>query len=218
MKEIGYIYLSWRQGPGKDRHIVGVLKRNATDGVRFSYIKDGVEKAKKDGFTPYTEFPDLERTYKDNVIEIFGQRITKSDRSDFSDFLQFWEADPGFKEDKFYLLAYTQGLNPADNFEFLADYNPSRTLRFVTDLAGLTVFSLAAGVIKNDDTLRYELDKHNEHDRFAVKVFKGDHFIGYIKKIHSRVFHKKGALNLKLKAKSVDQNGIVKRAFVLVSA
>ena len=217
MKEIGYIYLSWRQGPGKGRHIVGVLKRNATEGVRFSYISKEVEKAKKDGFTPYTEFPDLDKIYTDNVIEIFGQRITQSDRSDFSDFLQFWEVDPKYKDDKFYLLAHTQGLNPADNFEFLADYNPSKKLRFLTDLASLTVVKLDAGMIKNDDVLRYELDKGNEHDRFAVKVFKGDLLIGYIKKVHSRVFHKKGALNLTLKVKSVDQNGVIKRAFVKVS-
>ncbi len=101
MKEIGHIYLSWREGLGKRRHIVGVLKRNATLGVRFSYIKDGVEAAKKDGFSPYTEFPDFDKEYTENVLEVFGQRIMKSERSDISDFYDFWEIDTKYKDDKF---------------------------------------------------------------------------------------------------------------------
>ena len=138
MKEIGYIYLSWRQGIGKGRHIVGVLKKNANDGIRFSYFLKGVEEAKQEGFTPYTEFPDVTKIYTENVIEIFGQRITKSDRSDISEFLEFWEIDPEYKDNKFYLLAHTQGLNPTDNFEFLADFNSVKNLTFVIEIANLT--------------------------------------------------------------------------------
>lgn len=216
MKEIGHIYLSWRQGFGKRRHLVGVLKKNATEGIRFTYLEKGLLEAKKEGFTPYTEFPDANRVYTDNVIEIFGQRITRSERSDISDFLDFWEVDPKFKDDKFYLLAHTQGLNPTDNFEFLADYNPSKSLRFLTDLASLSVLKLQADSVKAGDTLTYELETGNEFDKFAVKVFKNETHVGYIKKIHSKVFHKKGADKLKLKVKSVEQNGTVKRAFVKV--
>lgn len=217
MKEIGYIFLSWREGLGKRRHIVGVLKRNATEGVRFSYIKKGVEAAKQDGFSPYTEFPEIEKEYTQGVIETFGQRIMKQERSDISDFYTFWEIDEKFKDDKFYLLAHTQGLNPADNFEFLADYNPTKKLRFLTDLASLSQLQLPANSVQAGDVLSYKLENDNKYDDKAVKVFKGDQAVGYIKKIHSKVFYKQKSTALKLVVKAVEQNGIIKRIFVQVS-
>lgn len=216
MKEIGRIYLSWRESLGKRRHIVGVLKKNATLGVRFSYLSKGVESAEKDGFSPYTEFPDLKKEYTENVLEIFGQRIIKSERSDISDFYDFWEIDPKYKDNKFYLLAHTQGLNPADNFEFLADYNPLKSLRFLTDLANLSILKLSADVVKAGDSLTYHLESDNEYDDKAVKVFKDDTEVGYIKKIHSRVFYKQKGSHLKLVVRAVEQNGVVKRIFVKV--
>ena len=216
MKEIGHIYLSWREGLGKRRHIVGVLKKNATLGVRFSYIQKGVEAAKKDGFSPYTEFPDFDKEYTENVLEVFGQRIMKSERSDISDFYDFWEIDTKFKDDKFYLLAHTQGLNPTDNFEFLADYNPSKNLRFLTDLASLSTLKLSADSIRTGDILSYKLESDNEFDDKAVKVFKGEKEVGYVKKIHSRVFYKQKESLLKLVVKAVEQNGVIKRIFVKV--
>jgi hypothetical protein len=205
MKEIGYIYLSWREGLGKGRHIVGVLKRNATLGVRFSYIAKGVESAQKDGFSPYTEFPDLKKEYSVNVLEIFSQRLIKSERSDSK-----------YKDDNYYLLAHTQGLNPSDNFEFLADYNPNESLRFLTDLANLSNLQLPAGFVKTGDILTYSLEPNNEFDDKAVRVFKGKQEVGYIKRIHSRIFYKQKGNQLKLHVKAVEQNGIIKRIFVKV--
>ncbi|MBY0426232.1 MAG: hypothetical protein K2Q22_11390 [Cytophagales bacterium] len=216
MKEIGPIYLSWKEGLGKRRHIVGVLKRNATLGVRFSYFEKRIEAAKKDGFSPYTEFPDFDKEYTENVLDVFGQRIMKSERSDISDFYDFWEIDAKYKDDKFYLLAHTQGLNPTDNFEFLADYNPRKGLRFLTDLAGLSNLNLAADTIKTGDLLTYKLELENVYDDKAVKVFKDGKEVGYIKKIHSRVFYKQKGSLLKLTVKAVEQNGVIKRIFVKV--
>ena len=216
MKEIGHIYLSWREGLGKRRHIVGVLKRNATFGVRFHYIKRGVEAALKDGFSPYTEFRDFDKEYTENVLEVFGQRIMKSERADISDFYDFWEIDTRYKDDKFYLLAHTQGLNPTDNFEFLADYNPNKSLRFLTDLASLSTLNLSAGIVKPGDILTYKLESDNEFDDKAVEVFKDDKEVGYIKKIHSRVFYKQKGSLLKLVVKAVEHNGVIKRIFVKV--
>jgi len=218
VKELGHIYLSWRKGQGGRRHIVGVLKRSATKGVRFAYLKDRVEDAKKEGFAPYPEFPDLSKEYTENVVEAFGQRIIKSERSDIKDFLDFWEIDAKYKDDKFYLLAHTQGLSPTDNFEFLVDYNPTRSLRFLTDLASLSVLNLPAGTVVSGDVLTYQLEKDNQYDPYAVRVFKGDTPVGYIKKIHNRVFHKNGSGAFKLIVKAIEQNGTIKRIFLKVAA
>lgn len=217
MKEVGKIYLSWREGTGKRRHIVGVLKRSATKGIVFSYILKGVEAAKKNGFSPYTAFPDFVKQYTDNVIEVFGQRIMKAERSDISDFFDFWEINPIYKDDKYYLLAHTQGLNPTDNFEFLADYNPNKNLKFLTDLASLSKLNLPKNQILTGDFLTYSLEPTNTYDNKAVKVFKDGKEVGYIKKIHSRVFYKHKGKALNLVVKAVEQNGVIKRVFVKVS-
>ncbi|MEQ8881302.1 MAG: hypothetical protein RLQ12_16780 [Cyclobacteriaceae bacterium] len=176
-----------------------------------------MEKAKTDGFSAYTEFPDINKEYKENVLEVFGQRIMKSEREDIHDFLEFWEIDPKYKDDKYYLLAHTQGLNPTDNFEFLVDYYPVKNLCFLTDLASLSVNKLSVDSLQSGDKLTYKLEPENEFDPYAVKIFKGDQEVGYMKKIHSKVFHK-ASHPLNIEVKAVEKNGAIKRAFLKVSS
>ena len=217
MKAIGTIFLTWRKGKGCRRKIVGVIKRNATKGVKFAYFKKEVEEAEKEGFTPYIDFPDTNKVYTDNVLEIFGQRLIKAERVDIKKYLDFWAIDPKFQNDKYYLLAYTQGMLSNDNFEFLADFRPVKGLCFISEICGLSHNKVESGTLMKDDKLSWKLDKKNPKDRYAVKVFKGDLFIGYIKLIHSRVFHKRLRNELKINVKSVDQNGSTNRVFVEIS-
>jgi hypothetical protein len=105
---------------------------------------------------------------------------------------------------------------PADNFEFLADYNPVDNLHFLTDLASLSVLKHAPNMFMENDKLHIKFEKGNEYDNEGVIVYKDDFKVGYIKKIHCRVFHKEGGTKLKLKVKAIDKNGIIKRAFVKV--
>ena len=217
MKEFDKIYVSWRKGQGSRRHIVGVIEQDNNGRFVFSYNEKAIDKAKEDGFTPYTEFPDIKQAYNGNVLDIFGQRLMKSERPDIQQFLNFWEIKPEFKDDKFYLLGHTQGLLPTDNFEFLADYNPVEGLNFLTELAGLSKYQIPAGTLKQGDILRFETESGNEHNEDAVRVFKDGLEIGYIKKIHCRIFRKPGTEKLKLSVKAVDKNGIIKRSFIKVS-
>jgi hypothetical protein len=217
MKEFDKIYLSWRKGKGSSRHIVGLLEQTQDAGYRFSYNIGAIQKAQADGFSPYIEFSDITKSYNGNVLEIFAQRLIKSERPDIQTFYDFWEIEPEYKDDKFYMLGHTQGLQPTDNFEFLADYNPVEGLHFLTELAGLSTYKLPAGTLKEGDELRFEVEDKNEHDREAIKVFKGNKEIGHIKKIHCRVFRKSGSEKLKLTVKAVDKNGIIKKVFIKVS-
>jgi hypothetical protein len=217
MKEFGHIVLSWRQGSGHRRHMVGILKKSASKGVTFQYLPENIEKAKEQGFVPYTEFPEIDKTYSDNVLETFSTRLTKPERTDISDFYKFWEIAEKNKDDKFYLLAKTQGFLPTDNFEFLADYHPVFSLNFLTDLAGVSHLKLPTDSISVGDVLTFKKEPTNEKDSFAIKVFKGALAVGYIKKVHAKVFHKKNGAKLKLKVKAIDKNGVIKRVFVKVS-
>jgi len=217
MIEFDKLYLSWRKGQGARRHIVGVLAHNGDDVYAFSYDQNEVEKAAKEGFIPYTEFPDVSKTYNGNALEIFAQRLIKSERPDIQTFYDFWEIEPKNTSDKFYMLGHTQGLQPTDNFEFLADYNIVTGLHFLTELAGLSKYQIPSGILIEGDVLRFELDKTNQFDPSAVKIFKGDIELGYVKKVHCKVFNKSGAENLKLTIKAVDKNGVIKRVFIKVA-
>lgn len=214
---IGHIYLAWRKGPGCRRILVGVIKCNATKGLRFEYIPDGVSRAKDDGFVPYPDFPETDKIYSEDVLDIFGQRLNKSEREDIIKYYSYWEVDPKMKDDKYYLLAHTQGMLPTDNFEFLADYNPIADLSFMSEICGLTKLQLPPNVIEEGDILRWEREPNNVYDHNAVKLYKGEIFVGYVKAVHSKVFYKKNADKLKVTVKSVNKNGHLNKAFIKVS-
>ncbi|MDM1361861.1 HIRAN domain-containing protein [Myroides marinus] len=215
MRAIAQIYLVWRKGSGGRRHIVGSIKRNATEGVRFEYIKENVEEAKKDGFVLYESFPDLDKKYTENVLDIFGQRIMRSDRGDLKNFYDFWKIDQKNIDDKYYMLAYTQGMLPTDNYEFLADFNPVKGLKFVTEISGLSHSKVSSDQLSVGDKLSYLLEPNNPKDKNAIKIFKGDLSLGYIKRVHNSVFVKTKH-QIDLTVQSIEKNGILKRVFVEV--
>lgn len=217
MKSISNIYLSWRKGKGGRRHIVGILKNNSTEGIRFEYLKENLPKAFADGFAPYVDFPDVGKIYTLNVVEIFAQRLMQTERADIQKYYDFWELDKEFLDDKYYMLAYTQGMLSTDNFEFLADFYPKFDLRFVSEISGLSSKKLQAGTVDPEDELRWVKEPNNQFDKDAVMVFKGDTKIGYVKRIHNRVFHKNLKGKLKIVVKSVDQNGTINRIFVRIA-
>lgn len=217
MDEFDKIYLSWRTGTSSRRHIVGLLQEKPEGGYLFNYLPVAKELVFKE-FAPYLEFQDLDKTYNSNVVDIFATRLMKTDRIDIRKFFDFWAIDERKAYDKFYMLGKTQGLVATDNFEFLADYKMTDQLHFVTDLAGISHKDpLAKGTLIIEDELRFEFEPENEGDPEAVKVLKGDLELGYIKKIHCRVFHQPGADRIKLKVKALEQNGVIKKVFIEVS-
>lgn len=217
MVEFKKIYLAWRRGAGSRRHIVGVIERAADGLVTFQYL---LSQAKKlivtEGFLPYFEFRDLEKVYDQHVMAIFAQRLMKPERPDIDQFYDFWEVEHALENDRFYVLGKTQGLVATDNFEFLAEYEFSSNTHFLTDIAGLSHQLLPKGTIEAGDKLRAVLDTENVEDPEAVKVFAGDLHIGYIKKVHCKVFHF-GPDDLHLQVKDIEQNGTIRKIFVRVA-
>lgn len=173
--------------------------------------------AEKEGFTPYVDFPDLTKVYSENVLEIFGQRLIKTERPDVQKYLDYWAIDAKYKDDKFYLLAHTQGILSTDNFEFLAEFNPIKGLSFISEICGLSYTKIPPDLIKIGEELHWELDKKNQYDANAVRVYKGETYLGNVKLIHCNVFHKTGKQKLKIKVKSIEKNGQLNRAFINVT-
>jgi hypothetical protein len=218
MSDFSKIYLSWRRGPGERRVLVGVIEKSATSYI-FEYLAENIKEAEKQGFTAYTEFPDLKKKYTDQVLEIFAQRLMKAERPDIQKFYSFWEVDANHLSDKFYLLGQTQAKQPTDNFELLADFQMTPAVNFVTDLAGLSAEKISPEILSEGDELSFKLESSNEYDQKpAVKVYKGDKLLGYIKKVHCNIFHQNGGERLKLKVKAVNKNGVLKQVFLRVTS
>ncbi|MDP2527554.1 hypothetical protein [Maribacter dokdonensis] len=213
--EIGNIFLIWRKGPGSRRIVVGKINKNSNDGARFQYLLDNLKEAEKQGFLPYTGFPDTSKIYTNNVLEILSQRIVKTERNDLSDYYSFWCVELSKKKDTYYMLAYTQGLLPTDNFEFLADFNPKKGLKFISEIAGLTKTKIASNKLFKGDKLDFELELDNIYDDNAVKLFKKGKYIGYVKLIHSRVFHR-SKNSIIVTVHHLEEKDIIQRAFIKV--
>jgi hypothetical protein len=215
MKSIGNIYLTWRKGKGERRIPIGIIKRNKTKGTRFQYLQKGVEEAEKFGFSIYEGFPDTSTTYSNNVIEIFGQRIMRSERNDIKDFYDFWLIDKKHLNDVYYMLAHTQGILPTDNYEFLAEFNSSKDLRFITEISGLSKNKINSDILKKGDILTYKKESKNSYDEYAIKVYKDKVFLGYIKIIHNRIFYR-SSKEFKISVQHIEKNGVLNRVFLKV--
>ncbi len=209
------IYLVWRSGRGQRRIAIGVIQR-LNSGYSFEYLIDGLSEATKQGFSSYPDFPDTKKTYTKDVIESFAQRLNNTQRNDIQRYFDYWEINPAMKDDKFYLLAQTQGLLSTDNFEFIAEYNPIIGLAFTSEVCGLSHLKLDKDIVRVGDRLTYQLEHGNLYDNWAVKLYKEKTFVGYIKLIHNRVFHacKKGQFNIIIK--SIEQSDIISRIFISI--
>ena len=79
---------------------------------------------------------------------LFKQRLFRSERSDYKEFLDFWKISEDKKDDTLYLLAHTQGIVPTDNFEFLADFYLTKDIQFVSEITRLS-YTKIPGILMN---------------------------------------------------------------------
>lgn len=215
MSEFSKIYLAWRKGSGSRRHIVGLLERDSDNNITFQYLPEAKTLKLTEGFIPYVEFQNLDKVYDINVLSIFAHRLIKTDRPDAQRVLDFWEVSAEKVDDKFYLLGKTQGLTATDNFEFLAEYQDSDDLPFLSDISGLSHSQIPRDFVRNGDSLQYALEKDNAYDPEAVLVSFNGTKLGYIKKIHCRIFQEID--DLKLTVKAIEQNGVIRKMFIKIS-
>ncbi len=86
--------------------------------------------------------------------------------------------------------------------------------KIVTDIAGLSHLKLPIDEIKVGDRLTFKQTPSGK-DKDEVRLFKNDKEVGFVKKIHNRIFRNKPKLNLIVKA--VSQNGFIKQVFFTIS-
>lgn len=215
--DIKTIHLSWRQGKGEERYLVGEL-RKAGNEVSFRYNKVNIDLAAKQGFKNYPDFPNTDPSviYTGDLQSIFSLRLMPLTRPDRITYFTFWE----IKEqpiDWFEELAFTQGRLATDNFEFLAEFPYYENgLRFVTDIASLSHRKLDVSSVSINDKVTFELEPGNRRDPNAVKVLKDGVMLGYIKKGHNLFFKEANPNRVSLKIKHIEKNGFINQIYVLV--
>lgn len=106
-----------------------------------------------------------------NYSNFFSSSI--SGRADIDKYYEYWEIAPKHLNDRYYVLAQTQGLLPTDNFEFIAEYNPIKDLKFISEISGLSHIDIPANTIKVGDELSWTFED-NKYDKFAVHYIKGN--------------------------------------------
>lgn len=216
--KIRKIVVTWRQGKGYNRIPIATVKKNESEGMTFRYLPDGVELAKKNGFVCYPDFTDTNKIYSLNMQQILSHRLNSPARPDIEKYYDFWEIPEESRDDIFRMLAYTQGLLPTDNFEFLAQYYSVSGVRFVSEITGFSESPLDTGALYEGCELKWKLEPRNEYDKKAVALYYKDQMIGHVKRIHNDVFHLKNARTLKVKVKRLEQNGHINKAYILIYA
>ena len=190
------------------------MKNNPEFARKITYVWDGFLPSIPGFEVIEDEIPEIIEYYK-NVIEIFGQRIMRSERNDVKDFYNFWLIDKKHLNDVYYMLAHTQGILPTDNYEFLAEFNSSKDLKFITEISGLSKYKISSDILKKGDVLSYKKEPNNSYDKYAVKVFKNKVCLGYIKIIHNRIFHRSNK-EFKVSVQHIEKNGILNRVFLRI--
>lgn len=209
------IVMVWRQGKSHERIPVAVIEYRGERTI-FRYIPDGVKKAREQGFAGFPDFSENKEIHETNVLRVLSQRINDSGRTDIQSYYDFWEIPDEAKKDTFQMLAYTQGILPTDNFEFLAEYGDAEGVHFVSEIAGLTKAQLENDALKDGDELEWQCEPNNEYDQNAVMLLKGGNMLGYVKRVHSHVFYLPNSRLLKVKVKKMEHNGHISRVFIVI--
>ena len=200
--DFNHISLMWRPARGHRRIQVGTLSVSRSDNsLTFAYNDDGVREARKvdASFCGFPGLPLENRHFSSQQVkEVFFGRLINGTRNDAGDFYDFWLVDKKRLDDPLYILAQTQGLSFLDMFEFVPGYFSSHRHSFITDVAGLSKSKFDLEKLRIGDSIGFEREPDNEHDRYAVSVNFGGETIGYIKKGHNIVVNRKNTKGIRL--------------------
>lgn len=188
-----YLFLIWKSERNRTQYVIGELSKNSH--YQFKYC-DQIEEAEKQGFTPLTSFPDLDRVYESEVLfPVFESRLPDKKRKDIGSILKKYEMD---EYEPYQLLKRSGARLPIDNLYFIdpiIDVNIPLKRKFY--IAGARYYIGCEGKdcdksleISKQDKVFLELEPDNIKDPKAIKVLNKERdLLGYIPRYYSsRVF------------------------------
>ncbi len=120
------LYVSWYNPENSFIYPVArLMERQVSPRFRFAYIK-GAEAALARGFTPFSDFPDIQALYEDDALfPLFANRLVLSARSDPSEAASPLDLSPS-SPDPLLVLAHGPGRRATEKLELfgLPERNP----------------------------------------------------------------------------------------------
>ena len=193
------LWLIWKQPTSRRRYKIGTLLIEQKQ-YTFRY-DDEINDAKSDGFTCFPGFEDINKTYESTSMfpNIFS-RLPNKKRPDYKNILMFYNLKEDASDDE--ILAATKGKLVTDNYEFVQAFNEKNILFDIVGTRHSKDLQKCLHSLKKGMKISLELDKTNEHDKYAIKVLLESMHIGFVPRYYSK--------NLtKLLEKNKDYNAII---------
>jgi len=188
------LFLCWQTpiGRKRSRYVIAELRKKENE-YFFRYLNDTVDfdEAKKQGFTIYPAFRDIDKKYTVGVIEAFSRRIPPRSRSDFREYLKNFRLPDDVQISDFALLGYSGAKLPSDGFSIVNSLEdvcvPSE---FLIELAGTRyIKGLDLSFIEVGMQVEVVAEPENPHDEKAIYVVANCKKIGYINRVQTAGFH-----------------------------
>jgi hypothetical protein len=187
------LWLIWQDPNTRLRYVIGKLWYKKQK-YHFAYQSDGLESAKKSGFSYHPAFPFTDDVYKSDILfHAFAMRLPNKERQDYNEILNKYGLDSSCSDMD--ILAITGGKLATDNYEFVsALYSCNNVkLRHEFYIAGWRYWEgpkLSQTEFSCGTLLKIVAEKDNKYDKFALQVYTvNDIKIGYIPVFYSKIIY-----------------------------
>ncbi|MFH1714789.1 MAG: HIRAN domain-containing protein [Elusimicrobiota bacterium] len=221
--EPNHLFLVWKDPKGRSLRVIAKLERD-NGGARLTYLvdTDDFKLAQKNGFMCYPAFPDINRTYTINVLEVFSKRIPPRQREDYNEFLAEIRLPANAGVSDFALLGYSEVRLPSDGYAIINPFDEvDSDCEFLSEIAGLRYYDKAINLLKNQQikkgvSVAIMPDDDNQYDNNAVKVLFKDQTIGYVNRIQAKTIRRWLSTGKKVLAEVEKINGSEDRPSVIL--
>jgi hypothetical protein len=179
------LFLAWQDPSSRAWFPIGRLTHDSQQ-YKFIYLQGAHTASKKAGFQPIISFPDFSKAYySQELFPLFQNRLLRSSRPDYKDFIQSLNL-PDNEKDPITILSRSGGQRQTDSFEVYPcpERNPSGAYSIHFFAHGLRYFPTAAQQrileLQQDQQLWLMHDLQNSFDSHALMLRTEDrHNVGF---------------------------------------
>ena len=189
-----YLCLLWRSPKEKEGFFaIAKIERKSNGSIIFYYLKDteDYKNAQNRGFDGYSAFPEKDKIYTTNVLELFMRRLPPKKREDFKFYLNQLGLDQNIEIPDFALLGYSGAQLATDDFKLVYTFdNLEVPCEVVMGAVGVRHCLKDMSVLQLNERVNFVPDPTNIHDPNAIIIeYRGDK-IGYVSRVQSESFLK----------------------------
>ena len=187
-----YLYILWRSPNEREGFFaVAQIERNNDNSIQLSYLKNTQDfiDAQERGFTGYPAFPDINKTYTENILNIFMRRLPPRKREDFKFYLNQIGLDSNIEIPDFALLAYSRAQLATDDFRLIFSFEGIKVpCEVIAEVVGVRHYKNNFSSIALNNKVTFEPEPDCQYDPNAIQVLYNGKIIGYISKVQAPSF------------------------------